>query len=120
MTIHLTNVDCDGDEETISDCTYTTLSLQDGKTMLSQTNVAGVKCYTPDQCNTPPSGGNGCNAGDIRLVGGQQNVAEGTLQYCFKGMWSPFCYLGPIEATVACRQLGYTTYDCELLFHLKY
>lgn len=113
-TIHLTNVDCNGAESTLLDCTSTTYSLQQGKNILATANVAGVKCYTPDQCVTPPTTpGTECSTGDVRLVGGQTGVAEGTLQYCYNGMWSPFCYLGPNEATIACRQLGYTDYDCK-------
>ena len=81
--------------------------------MLSQTDAAGVKCYTPDQCVTPLTGGSQCFDGEVQLTGGQFGLAEGTLEYCYSGFWTHFCYLGPNEATVACRQLGYSDYDCK-------
>ena len=110
-TIHLSSIDCTGYERTISDCTRTTLSLQEGKNMISQVYVAGVRCYSPDHCIPPPTGGVSCTNGRIRLTGGRPTVAEGNLEYCYHGSWSLFCYLGPQEAIVACRQLGYAQYD---------
>ena len=92
----------------------TILSLQAGKDMLSQTDVAGVKCFTPDQCVTPLTGGDQCINGEVRLIG-SSSLAEGTLEYCYSGYWSPFCYLRTNEAIVACRQLGYSSYDCRLM-----
>lgn len=91
--------------------------------MLQTSNVAGVKCYTPNQCRTPPTGGTTCTPGNIRLTGGQASTEDGNIEYCYNGFWSSFCYLGPTEATVACRQLGFTSYDSkqntinEYLFH---
>ena len=81
--------------------------------MLETTTVAGVKCYTPDQCVPPPLQGTVCTHGDIRLTGGQSLTAEGNLEYCYHGSWSLFCYLGSTEAIVACRQLGYTQYKSK-------
>ena len=53
-----------------------------------------------------------CENGDLRLQGGQSH--EGFVQYCWNGVWSTVCVKwiqadgqGYIEATVACRQLGY-------------
>ncbi|XP_019850477.1 PREDICTED: scavenger receptor cysteine-rich domain superfamily protein-like [Amphimedon queenslandica] len=115
-TIHISNIGCTGHERTISDCTRTTLSLEEGKTMIPQTNVAGVKCYTPDQCIPPPTGGVSCTSGRIRLTGGRSGVAEGNVEYCYHGSWSLFCSLGPQEAVVACRQLGYEQYDVTAVF----
>ena len=111
--IHISDVECEGTEDNINDCTLTDLSLQDGKNVISQTEVAGVKCYTPDQCVTPLTGGSQCQNGDVRLTGGQFGLAEGNLEYCYSGYWTPFCYLGPNEAIVACRQLGHTSYECK-------
>ena len=112
-TIHLTQVFCDGSEDRLDDCTVTTLSLQEGKSMLPLANAAGVKCYTPDACIIPPTNGASCNHGQVRLTGGRPNTGEGNIQFCYYGSWSAFCMLGPNEATVACRQLGYTDYDRE-------
>ena len=47
--------------------------------------------------------------GILRLVGGQ-NSHEGVLEYCYNGKWSPFCYLDDEEASVACKQMGYSKY----------
>ena len=79
--------------------------------MISQVNVAGVRCYSPGHCILPPTGGVSCTNGRIRLTGGRPTVAEGNLEYCYHGSWSLFCYLGPQEAIVVCRQLGYDQYD---------
>ena len=114
LTIHFRNVSCNGDEATFSDCSYSTLSLAQGKALLATDDVAGVKCYTPDQCvPPPPATGNECTNGALRQRGGQGGIPEGNLEYCYRGYWSPFCYLGTTEATVACRQLGYSSYDCK-------
>ena len=90
------------------------MSLQEGKSALKTTDVAGVKCYTPNQCVPPPvTIGTACTSGEVKLEGGQTSTPEGNLQYCYNGMWSTFCELGPVEATVACRQLGYQYSNCE-------
>ena len=113
-TIHLSNIYCTGHERTINDCTRTALSLQEGKDMMYRTNVAGVKCYYPDElCTPPPTGGVACTHGHMRLTSGRSGVAEGNLEYCYYGSWSLFCSLGPQEAIVACRQMGYEDYDSK-------
>ena len=78
--------------------------------MLGRVNVAGVKCYVPNGCVSPPSGGSACDNGDVRLLG--ESSDEGALEYCHKGFWSPFCSLNETEATVACRQLGHYESNC--------
>lgn len=116
-TIHIANVACTGNEDKLSQCTFDTISLSQGKNMLRTSNVAGVKCYTPNQCIPPPStGGAQCSPGSIRLTGSQASAADGNIEYCYHGTWSPFCTLGPVEATVACRQLGFTSYDSMSAF----
>ena len=112
LRLHLSNVACLGTEDSIGQCNYNTYSLSQGKTQLATTDVAGVKCYIPANCVAPPSSGTACSDGSVKLVGGS-NSNEGILEYCYKGNWSPFCYLGPNEATVACRQLGHTSYDSK-------
>ena len=47
-----------------------------------------------------------CTHGSIQLVG--QSSREGRLEYCYYGVWSPFCDLYYQTATVACKQLGFT------------
>ena len=118
-TIHLTDVSCAGTEESINDCTLSILSLQEGKSALQNTDVAGVKCYTPDRCVPPPAaGGSSCTQGELRFIGTQSNTPEGYLQFCYNGIWSPFCELGSVEATVACRQLGYIVSNCMFIYIL--
>ena len=75
-------------------------------------DVAGVKCYVPSGCVSPPDGGSDCINGSVRLSGGMKN-GEGTLEYCYKGLWSPFCSLNETEAIVTCRQLGYNQLNCK-------
>ncbi len=112
-TVHLSNVQCIGDEGSIGDCTKTSYSLEQGKTL--QTAVAGVTCYIPDGCIAPPTGESEyeCGNGQVKLTGNNANDGEGVLHYCYKGLWSTFCSLSATEATIACRQLGFTDYNCE-------
>ena len=41
-TVHLSGVQCNGEETTISECVYTRFSLEDGRTIPDA--VAGVRC----------------------------------------------------------------------------
>ena len=43
-TIHLSNVQCTGDEKGIDSCNFKSYSLEEGKNKLNFINVAGVKC----------------------------------------------------------------------------
>lgn len=100
----------------LSDCTQTTFSIHEGrdKRQMSGLQLAGVTCYTPDQCVSPPTGlGSDCTDGDVRLSGDNAVNGVGTIEYCYKGWWSGMCSLGEREATVACRQLGYVDYGCK-------
>jgi len=51
-----------------------------------------------------------CNDGDIRLVGGSVS-REGRVEVCYSNQWGTVCddFFGSSEATVVCRQLGYST-----------
>ena len=49
-----------------------------------------------------------CTNGAVRLVGGTSSN-EGKLEYCYNGVWSSVCInFDDEEATVACKQLGFT------------
>ena len=49
-----------------------------------------------------------CTNGAVRLVGGP-STNKGKLEYCHYGAWSSFCTsFDDEEATVACKQLGFT------------
>ena len=49
-----------------------------------------------------------CTSGAVRLVGGASS-REGKLEYCHNGAWSSVCInFDDEEATVACKQLGFS------------
>ena len=66
----------------------------------------------------------GCVGGDLRLITAKDTdiTIEGSVQYCYDDVWSKVCTFTPSqpgsseasgewelnEATVACRQLGYS------------
>ena len=123
LTIHFSNVYCTGSEENIAQCMYNSLSLEDGKALLDQVEVAGVSCQQPNVCETPPTGGNDCAPGDIHLTVGNNSAllinsttSQGNLEYCYKGLWSSMCFISESVASVACKQMGSTTYSCKYNF----
>lgn len=109
-------MDCTGDEAKLDECTQMILPLKQGriKSTMEGLTVAGVTCSADDQCISPPIGGTDCINGDVRLSGDNAVNGAGTLEYCYKGLWSGFCILKEREATVACRQLGYTDFSSKL------
>ena len=117
-TIHLSNVNCVGSEERIDDCTKNTVPLYDGKTIYANVDVAGVQCapHTGPVCFDNPTGtppGSECNSGDAQLAD-EVVDGQGTLLFCYKGQWSPFCAISEATAAVACKQLGYALFTGEL------
>ena len=114
LVMHYVYMVCGGAEDKLTQCTKSMLSLSLGKTRFGNATAAGVSCYGPSTklpclaSPTPKRSSLRCGPnGSIRLSGGQTSN-EGRLEYCYNGNWSPFCTLRPQEATVACKQLGYT------------
>lgn len=66
--------------------------------------------------SVPPVPGTCSHNGVVQLMGGISG-SDGALQYCYNGKWSMFCTLSTEEASVACKQLGYTKYFSELENH---
>ena len=50
-----------------------------------------------------------CNDGDLRLVDGN-TTREGRVEICFDNVYGTVCddQWGPLDAAVACRQLGFS------------
>ena len=55
-----------------------------------------------------------CNDGDVRLqrLGSVQATGGGPVQVCYNNQWGHICYINwrEQEASVTCRQLGYSPY----------
>ena len=116
-TVHLTNVMCSGNEESINACTKTLIPLAVGKTTYRNSSVVAIDC-SPEPPTEPiclPKQGMvipapSCSPeGSVRLVDGHMSN-EGRLEFCYTRKWSPFCTLDFNAASVACNQLGYTQY----------
>ena len=89
--IQLDDVQCTGTESRLFDCTYTTIDN------CVHAEDAGVRCQ-------------GCVNGDIRLIGGS-STSEGRVEICQTSVWGTVCddFWGTPDATVVCRQLGFST-----------
>ena len=116
-TVHLLNIGCDGTEDSIEECSKTAVSLNDGKTLYANASAAGLDCQpeppTQPACvaATPGLPGSDCTNGQVRTVGGVNGV--GRLEFCYFGLWSPFCSLDETTAAVACKNLNYNAYTCK-------
>ena len=120
-TVHFRDISCVGTELNLAECSKTVLSLYYGKQALPVSTVAGVDCVydvpTPPACISKPilSPGSDCTTGDVRLVtstGAASNDA-GRAEYCYNGMWTPFCNMDTKVGSVICRQKGHTVYSCK-------
>ena len=122
LTIHLRNVNCIGNEYSITECAKTINGINQGKSLISQVDVAGVDCVydepTPPPCIINPSvnPSEGCNASvSVRLIhNGMEATSEGRVEYCTGQYWTPLCNMDNRAAAVTCKQLGHTQYQCEL------
>ena len=122
-TIHLEYISCLGNEDDLTDCTKTQLSLQNGKLALFENDVAGVDCIYDDPTEPPCNGDAEINPGDAcsspgafrLMLHGNLSTAEGRVEYCYNEFWTPLCAMDERVATVACRQLGHIQYSCKLI-----
>ena len=57
----------------------------------------------------PQKDENECTDGHLNI----DKSGSGLMEYCVGGKWSIICHLTHNETTVACRQLGYTSFICE-------
>ena len=119
--VHYREIMCTGAEDDLTQCVTIKLSLNVGK-QFKTAAAAGVSCSSSGMPTTtqPPCIASPqtpatvtCTNGTTRLMGGQ-TTAEGRLEYCYNGQWSPFCTLRHQEAAVACKELGFTQYKCKM------
>ncbi|XP_076082455.1 neurotrypsin-like [Mytilus galloprovincialis] len=91
-TIWLANVDCEGNEEKLVNCSYDSYVTHCG-----HQNDVGIRCFIT--CPTQ---------GHLRIVeSGKEH--EGRLEIYMNGVWGTVCrdFFDDIDATVACQQLGF-------------
>ena len=122
-TIHATSVQCVGNEFSLTECQKTLYSLYSGRLQLRTAKVAGVDCVhdepTPPPCISNPDvdPSDSCSSkGSVRLTkNGATLKTEGRVEYCNGTYWTPLCTLDNRAATVICKQLGHTQYQCKKL-----
>ena len=127
-TIHATNVQCTGNEFSLTECHKILYSLSHGKRELQTAEVAGVNCVhnepTPPTCTTSPDvdSSHSCSSkGSVRLMkDGVQLTTEGRVEYCNGEYWTPLCTMDNRAATVVCKLLGHTQYRCKELIPITY
>ncbi|KAL5460336.1 hypothetical protein EMCRGX_G033781 [Ephydatia muelleri] len=106
--IFLDEVRCDGNATSILQCI-------DGGLVGVQLCVHGQDASVV--CGATNTSNQTCSNGQLRLVGGG-NVGEGRLEVCIRGTWGTVCNEGwsNVEASVACRELGYSPTDATTLY----
>ncbi|XP_064405891.1 uncharacterized protein LOC135350948 isoform X5 [Halichondria panicea] len=94
--IYLDDVQCSSSSSQLLECPSSPILTNN----CAHNDDAGVGCEAP------------CSTGDIRLAGG--NIPnEGRIEICMNNEWGTVCddSWGSADATVVCRQLGYTATD---------
>ena len=126
LTINLQDVNCIGNEYSIAECSKTITSLNQGKVLIQQVDVAGVDCMHDEPTSTPPvpvcithnesvNTDYTCSTdGSIRLMYNDvESTSEGRVEYCTGLYWMPLCTLDNKAAAVICKQMGHTQYQCK-------
>ena len=115
--IFLDNLGCTGTESRLIQCPHNGVNVHNcqhfedvGVRCLesltsTSTNIVLVKPSPKPFCSYTD-----CTNGDIRLIGGSTSF-EGRVEICYNNNWGTVCddQWGTPDATVACRQLGYST-----------
>ncbi|XP_072013340.1 scavenger receptor cysteine-rich domain-containing protein DMBT1-like [Amphiura filiformis] len=98
-TTWLDDVNCQGHEKRLQDCTHGGWGIEN----CGHTEDVGLRCTNDTAVN--PSGP---PEGTIRLVGGSTDK-EGRLEIYYGGIWGTICddYFDYDDGTVACKQLGF-------------
>ena len=62
-----------------------------------------------------------CEHGDVRLTGSLHHTV-GLIEVCINGSWGTICsdLWNDTDASVVCKQLGYSPYGNGLLTHILY
>eukprot|EP00057_Strongylocentrotus_purpuratus_P011441 XP_011665915.1 PREDICTED: deleted in malignant brain tumors 1 protein-like [Strongylocentrotus purpuratus] len=101
--IILDNVDCDGAEKHIAQCTHSGYEIHN----CDHSGDVGIICSGEAELN-------------VRLVGGPDE-SQGRLELFYFGSWGTVCHLGwtSLDSEVVCRMLGFVgaiTYSNHLLY----
>ena len=95
--IHMDNVNCYSNEQTLLSCGYDPNASED-----SHNEDAGVVCYKEPESPT-------CTSGAVRLVNSGSNDHQGRVEVCVLGVWGSVSdnKWWMIDGNVVCKQLGY-------------
>ena len=97
----LQSVNCVGDEDTLFNCIYREVSLQ--QALRGYTSIAAVLCQrSTNQSNNS----NRCISGEFRLANSSNNI-EGRVEICTEGIWVSVCDRNwrRFETRLFCEQL---------------
>ena len=98
--IQYSNVDCDGDEDDLGDC-----SKNANTDCTNHQFDVGVTCLES------------CTTGELRLVDGTDQT-NGRLEICIGGLWGTVCDedFENVDARVTCKQLGLSYEGAEAVY----